>query len=83
MNRKSFSFKHLACIGFIGAFMTIPASGCIIVDDDNCIEGSLTCHGDFIEECVDDVWVEFDNCAAGWCGGTCDYLDGEPACFCP
>lgn len=83
MKRKSFSKTHWLSIALLSAFITIPAGGCIIVDDDNCPEGLLTCHGDYIEECIDDEWVLYDDCGAAWCGGTCDYFEGEAACFCP
>lgn len=83
MTRQSFiKFRALWPV-FIAACMAIPASGCIIVDDDNCPEGDFVCHGDYIEECIDDEWVVYDDCGAGWCGGTCDYVNGDAACFCP
>jgi hypothetical protein len=60
----------------------IGGAGCVIVDEDNCLEGEIVCSGDFIEECIDDRWVLVDDCF-DLCGGTCIYDDVfGPSCLC-
>jgi hypothetical protein len=65
--------------------LAAPATGCIIVEDDveddTCFEGDRICDGDYAEECIDDYWVVLEDCY-DLCGGTCAYVDDDPACLC-
>lgn len=63
--------------------LAAPAVGCIVVDEDTCLEGEVICSGDYVQECYDDTWVIIEDCY-DFCGGTCVYLadTGETACLC-
>jgi hypothetical protein len=65
----------LALFAFVG-----QAAGCIIVEE-TCLEGDLTCNGDYVEECIDNSWRTIDDCFS-FCGGTCGYLNDEVVCVC-
>jgi hypothetical protein len=68
--------------------LAAPATGCIVVEEDNCVEGELICTNDYVEECIDDDWVVIEDCVS-LCGGECvyindaDYVADDTACLCP
>jgi len=61
--------------------LAAPLSGCVVVAEDSCNEGEQICSGDAIEECIDDDWIQIEDCFT-FCGGTCVYLDDVTACAC-
>jgi hypothetical protein len=67
----------MACLG---VFLTCICS-CVVVADDECDDGTISCDGDIIEECVHGEWHFVEDCF-DLCGGVCDFDHGEPVCVC-
>ena len=62
--------------------LAAPAAGCIVVEEDTCLEYDRVCTDDgYVEECISDDWVVIEDCVT-LCGGDCVYVDAEPACLC-
>jgi hypothetical protein len=74
--------------------LAAPATGCIVVEDEGCIEGELICTDElshdsltgsprrYVEECVDDDWIVIEDCVSR-CGGSCIYIgDYDIGCYC-
>lgn len=64
------------------AVLILGLGSCVIVEDEHCREGAVSCDGTVIEECIYDEWEVIEDC--WWlCGGTCDFdRYNEPVCIC-
>ena len=74
-------FLGWVLLSVMAAATALVAPGCVVVDEDDCLEGALRCSGEYVEECYNDTWVVYEDCYE-FCGGTCGYLDNDTACFC-